>query len=208
MKKYKFKSIAMRIWITFTAIILIIIFSISFFYLVAFKTIDENAKIQDLKGSHEILLNGGNFDKPMIGFGQLKNLKSSSYFILNIDANNQTQILDIGHNQGPPPGVRPNVFDSNAIKLWMGSFIKTSNITEAQFKEVYNNTKYIFVISSITYNASGKSYLISYMPVIEDNNLLYMVLGIGVIFIFIGFITAKGWLIEYPSHLRALKISP
>ena len=61
--KFKFKSLTMRIWTTFTIIILIIIFSISFFYLVAFKTINEKAKIQDLKVSHDILVKAKNFTR-------------------------------------------------------------------------------------------------------------------------------------------------
>ena len=56
--KFKFKSLTMRIWTTFTIIILIIIFSISFFYLVAFRTMNEKAKIQDLKVSHDIIIKG------------------------------------------------------------------------------------------------------------------------------------------------------
>ena len=59
--KYKYKSLTMRIWTTFTAIILIIIFSISFFYLVAFKNITEKAKTKDLKWSHDNLLKDNKF---------------------------------------------------------------------------------------------------------------------------------------------------
>ncbi len=76
MSKFKCNSLTMRIWTTFTIIILIIISSISFFYLVAFRTITEKAKTEDLKVSHDILLKTNNFTQPN-RFDELRNLKGS-----------------------------------------------------------------------------------------------------------------------------------
>jgi two-component system, OmpR family, sensor histidine kinase CssS len=196
MKNFKFKSLTMRIWITFTAIILIIIFSISFLYLVAIRKINDNAKIQDLKGAHDILLKSNNFDQPVNGFNKLKNLMHSDYFILYIDDSNETEIININKNAPPPLGIPQGPAglsgnDDGTIKMWMASFIKENNIYEKQFKESYNNMNYFFIISSIKYGNTGKSYLISYMPNIQDNSLLYMIISIGIVFIGIGFITAK-----------------
>lgn len=73
----------------------------------------------------------------------------------------------------------------------MAGFVKSSTVHEQQFKKVYNNTTYLFIISSIDYGTTGKYYLISYMPNLEDNSILYAILGIGVIFIAIGFLTAE-----------------
>lgn len=194
MRKFRFKSLTMRIWTTFTVIILIIICSISFLYLVAYKRINENAKMQDLKVAHDILLKSSSFNQPN-RFDELRNLKGSDNFIVRINDNTQ-QIVDIGKRQGPPqisPQGPPPFADKNIkdSKLWMASYIKENSIYEKEFKESYNNEKFIFIISSIDSNSSGKSYLVSYMPNIEDNRLLYLVIGIGFIFIFLGFITAK-----------------
>lgn len=193
--KYKFKSLTMRIWTTFTAIILIIIFSISFFYLVAFKAITEKAKTQDLKLSHDILLKANNYTQPN-RFDELRNLKGSDYFIFNVDKNNNAIIININKEHRVPPNTAGNLnlpFRENDknIKMWMSTFITPGTLYEKQFKESYNNVKFIFFISSIKYGTSGTSYLITYMPEMEDNNLLYMMLWIGIIFIAIGFLTSK-----------------
>lgn len=71
MKIFKMKSLMLRIWVTFTIIILIIICCISFLYLVAFRIFDENSKIQDLAAAHNILVNNGNFEDPL-RFDKLK----------------------------------------------------------------------------------------------------------------------------------------
>jgi len=208
MIKFKFKSLTMRIWTTFTVIILIIIFSISFFYLVAFRTINEKAKIQDLKVSHDILVKDKNFTAPN-RFDELKNLRGSDYYIINLDDDNNVKIININKGHGLPPNasntlntpkVPPNtpnelnspfsIYDRN-VKLWMSSFITPGTLVEKQFKESYNNMKFIFIISSVQYGNTGKSYLINYIPEIQDNNLFYMVLMICLVFIAIGFLTAK-----------------
>jgi len=57
---------------TFTAIILIIICSISMLYLFAFRKIEENAKIQDLKAVHETLLNNDDSNRSINNFSLVK----------------------------------------------------------------------------------------------------------------------------------------
>jgi two-component system sensor histidine kinase CssS len=196
MKKFKFKTLTMRIWTTFIIIILIVISGISLFYLAAFKKINENAKVQDLLVAHDILLKSNNFDQPN-RFDEMRNLIGSSYFIYNINENNSTSIINIKNNQEIPPPLKPNnvgpplKFDSYEVQMWMTGFIKTDYIHEKQYISSYKNIKFIFVISSVNYGDAGKSYLITYMPVMEDNSLLYMVLVIGAVFILISFIASK-----------------
>lgn len=194
MKKLRFRSLTMRIWTTFTAIILIIICSISFLYLVAFKRMNEKSKIQDLKVAHDVLLKSNNFNQQN-RFDELKNLKGSDHFIVKIDADDKYNIIDVGKGKEPPPPMEKNgqypSFNDAETKTWMSSFIIGNNIYEKQFKESHNNMKFIFIISSIKVEGAEKSYLISYMPDIQDNSLLYMAMVIGVIFIAIGFLTAK-----------------
>jgi two-component system sensor histidine kinase CssS len=200
MRSFKFKSLTMRIWITFTLIILIITCSISFLYLFAYKKINENAKIQDLKVAHDIMLKSNNYNQPLNRFDELKNLKGSDYFILNIDDRNITRVINVNRRPDIPPQppqgspLDPNAMGNeqlNATKLWMGSFINSTSIYEKQFIKSYNNMKFLFIISSTKYKLPGKSYLISFVPDMEDNTLLYMALLICFIFIGIGFLTAK-----------------
>ncbi|WP_205607370.1 sensor histidine kinase [Clostridium sporogenes] len=194
MKRLRFKSLTMRIWTTFTAIILIIICSISFLYLVAFKRISENSKLEDLKVAHDVLLNSNNFNEQN-RFDELKSLKGSDHFIAKIDENDKYKIIDIGKRKEEPPPIEkknpPPRPASDEIKMWMASYIIGNNIQQKQFKEYHNNVKFIFIISSIKNAGGEKLYLISYIPEIQDNVLLYTVIIIGVVFIGIGFFTAK-----------------
>ncbi|OSB12799.1 two-component sensor histidine kinase [Clostridium botulinum] len=194
MRRLRFKSLTMRIWTTFTAIILIIICSISFLYLVAFKRISENSKLEDLKVAHDVLLNSNNFNEQN-RFDELRNLKGSDHFIVKIDENDKYKIIDIGKRKEEPPAIEkknpPPRPTSDEIKMWMASYIIGNNIQQKQFKEYHNNMKFIFIISSIKNTGGEKLYLISYIPEIQDNVLLYTVIIIGIIFIGIGFFTAK-----------------
>ncbi|MBL4935929.1 HAMP domain-containing histidine kinase [Clostridium sp. YIM B02515] len=196
--KLKFKSLTMRIWTTFTVIILIIIFCISLLYLFAFRKINESARIQDLKGVHGFLLNGNNFSAADANrFDEFKNLKGSNNFILNVN-DSKTQIEDLNKRDHVPPqgkdmtGPRPQDFiNDNEVKMWMAGFVQNSNMYEKEFNQTYKNVRFLFIISSVNNSKSGKSYLITYMPNREDNNLLYMFIIVGVVFIAIGFVASK-----------------
>lgn len=195
MKKLRFKSLTLRIWTTFTAIILIIICSISLLYLVAFRRISEKYKIQDLKVAHDVLLKSNNFNQQN-RFDELKNLKGSDHFIVKIDESNINKIIDINKKkEGPRPDGKdapmPPDIDVDTIKVEMANFIVGDRIYQKQFKEKFGSMEFIFIVSSIDNDATGKTYLVSYMPDMQDNTLLYSVLIIGIIFVAIGFVTAK-----------------
>lgn len=191
MKNLKFQSLTIRIWIMFTIIILIIISSISFLYLLVFKNMNENAKTHDLKVAHKILLQNNSYENSD-KFDELKNLKDSRHFIYIINPNN-TKIINIKKKVNKPlsnsiPGKK---IKAPKVKRWITGFIKSDNIHEKRYKSAFKNKEYIFYISSINFHSSVKSYLVSYMPISQDNNLLYTVLMIGLLFIGIGFIAAK-----------------
>ncbi|MBE0067941.1 HAMP domain-containing sensor histidine kinase [Thermoanaerobacterium thermosaccharolyticum] len=190
MKKiFRFRSLAMRIWMTFTAVILIIICSISVLYLFAFRKVEENNKIQDLKVSYEMLIKNDNFSGGFNNFSRLRNLKGGDNFIVDFDTANRPLIIDINHREPPPDPHSPS-FNTMSVKLWMSSFIKGGTIKEKLYKEVYNNMQYFFIISTVNYDSSNKAYLVSYVPNIVDNTILYLVIAVGIIFIIIGFFTS------------------
>jgi len=113
-----------------------------------------------------------------------------------VSKDKKDEIINVNKAHGSPPDTRINVnspfiANENNIKRWLASYITPGTFYEKQFKESYNNTKFIFFISSIKYGTSGTSYLISYMPEMQDNSLLYMFFWIGILFIVIGFVCAK-----------------
>ncbi|WP_368487710.1 ATP-binding protein [Clostridium sp. BJN0013] len=183
MKKFKIKSLMLRIWITFTIMILVIICCISLLYVFVFRAFDEKAKIEDLKAAHNMLLKSDNFNDPL-RFDKLRNLREIQNLVVTIN-NNEAEVIDINK---PPEKSRP---EENGQKEWMISFTKYAENGQKQFKEYYNNKKFFFIISSIKIQQPGKSYLITYMPYFADNSILYNVAIIGIIFIVIAFFTSK-----------------
>lgn len=201
MRELRFKSLTMRIWTTFTAVILVIICSISIVYLVAYRTINEANKMQDLKVFHDAIIDSENFIQPN-RFDELRNLRGSEHFIAKVSSSGEIKIESVRkisekffpQNEGNvqegnrvivPPGIKDEGF-----REWMATFAK-GDMTESEFKEYFNNRKYIFVISSIKIDTSENEYLISFTPNSEDNIIIYIVMFIGLIFIGIGFFTAK-----------------
>lgn len=220
MKKLKFKSLTMRIWTIFTIVILIIICCISLLYIFAYRVVNENARKNDLKAAHDMLLKSNNFNDPN-RFDSMKNLKASSSFLLKKDSSgnfsvvhiykedmvpmpsktsiDNKSILDV-KNVMPPPKI-----DSEAEKLWMSSFIKESTIKDKQYEGVYNNMKFMFIISSVTTSGNESTYLVSYMPDRPDNSLIYTVIVIGLFFIAVGFITSKAVAVSIAKPLKELE---
>ncbi|MDR3598200.1 HAMP domain-containing sensor histidine kinase [Clostridium sp.] len=186
MKLVRFKSLAIKIWITYAIIILIIICSCSCLYIDVFSDIEEKAKIEDLSLAHDILLEDNNFNNSEIRLNEMKNLKGSKHIILNIPNNNEIYVSDIKQKND-----NYHEADEDGMRTWMASFIKEDKLYEKQFKASYKKSQVIFIISSIESNNAGKSYLISYMKDSKYNNLIYMVMGIGIIFIILGFFIAK-----------------
>lgn len=183
MKKFKFKSLAMRIWATYTVLILFIICSISFLYIVAYRFLDDKAKMNDLKVTHNIVLRSQNLEDKGL-WDELKNLKGSNNFILKYNYENAEKIV----NKKRIIYLMPKIY---GVENWISGFIQKENMDAEMFKKSYKNTEYLFIISSFQASNSEQSYLISYMPNNHDNTFLYTVLIISVLFVGIGFFAAK-----------------
>jgi two-component system sensor histidine kinase CssS len=109
-----------------------------------------------------------------------------------MDDKSRVQISDIGKRQDSPQGPPPSQgLDEDDTRMWMAGFIKKDIKDDTELSGVYKGRKFFFIISSFNYGSSGKTYLVSYIPDTEDNSLLYLVIVIGIVFIGIGFITAK-----------------
>ena len=199
MKKLKFKSLTLRIWTIFTIIILTIICCISLLYVFAYKSLAENAKMQDLKVAHNIMLTSSDLRQP-IRFDLLQNLKGINNFIVNIGSDNKPYINERGDRQ-PPPGMINN---DNELRQWMLGYIKSSKLTVAEFKGNFQNRRYIFIISS-SKTDNGDGYLVSYVPLKQDNTIFYTVLITGCVFIIIGFAVSKAVASYISKPLRQLE---
>ncbi|GEM_PF-577467 len=208
MKKFKFSSLTMRIWTTFTAIILIIILSISVIYIVAYRSIDEQSKMQDLKVAHYIMVNNKTYELST-RFDELRNLKGVGYFVAQLDSSGRLTIISRDKDDQSPikkeaellPPPMQNVGGMD-VKTWMSSYISGSQMDGVQYKASFNNIEFLFVISSISDYSSGtaatavsdsavRSYLVTYVPINRDNTVLVLILAIGMVFIGIGFLTSK-----------------
>jgi two-component system sensor histidine kinase CssS len=193
----------MRIWTTFTAIILAIILGISVIYMVAYRKIDEQSKMQDLKVAHNIMMNNKSYELST-RFEELRNLKGVDYFVAQLDGQGGLTIIsrqkeDQGYIDAkgeilPPPMTNVGGMD---VKTWMSGFIEGSGLDGVQYKKAFNSMEFIFIVSSIEdYEASAadtgiESYLVTYVPINRDNTMLVWIFTIGLVFIGIGFLTAK-----------------
>ncbi|WP_160680447.1 HAMP domain-containing sensor histidine kinase [Clostridium sp. C8-1-8] len=236
MKKFKFRSLTMRIWTTFTAFILIIICSITFVYMFAYRRTREKAVIADLKVAHGMVLDSEDGITSPDGLRRFGNLKNSRHFLVvaddswkpEVDANgypvvpsNSSSKIEIpvpgipiepSQNDNPAPpstiksdkGLIENIvdfvtgdkgftkeFNDKELKKWMIKLISEGKASEKQLQGYYKGRKYFMIVSSKQTVNGTKEFLISYVPSMEDNTLLYTVLSIGIVFIIIGFFTSK-----------------
>lgn len=169
-KNIKFKSLTMRIWISFTAIILIVIFGVSFFNIIVFQKIGMNEKMENLFAVHNIILNKSeNFD---IDNDSLKSLKESRHYIYR-----NGLIQTLGRQNFSPAEIE--------TAFWIADFAK-GDLDGNQYIKKYKDEEVLFIISSI-----GSGYFISYLTLTYDNTLVAYMLLIGVVFILSGFFAAK-----------------
>lgn len=189
MKKFKFNSLTMRIWATFTLLILVIICCISISYIFVSVYLNQKAKMNDLKVAHNILLESQN-KQEAYNLNNLRNLRGSNHYIIKIKADNTIKIKKI--KDKVPPRTRINKKTKEMIQ-WVSGFIDNTELTTDPFIKSYKKTNYIIIISHIKTNTktNTKSYLISYIPNNQDNTLLYTVFVTGILFIGVGFVASK-----------------
>jgi two-component system sensor histidine kinase CssS len=190
MKRLIGKSLTIRIWATFTIVILFIICSISIIYFLVYKNISENNRVKDLKVAHNILLSSQDYNR-LNRFDELNNLKGSDFFLVNKDESN-SYVLDLPKDKDSiflPNKDKPNPNDNKELKEWMASFA-SGEMNETEFREFYNSKKFIFIISSIEKDEKV-FYLISFIPGAQDDKMFFEAILIAIVFIAIGFVTAK-----------------
>lgn len=169
----RFKTIGMRVWLSFSLIIVLIISLISVSYFYGYNYLNLNNQKKDLLTIHNILINRDYNEK--IRFEDLNNLKYSSHFIYNglhhLPINNEDNL-----------DVKEKEVEIEVIKLAKG------NLSNSFFEKEINGSKYIVYI---TYTGVKDGYFISYMPIVPNTDILFYIITIGVLFILCGLVLAK-----------------
>ncbi|MBP3362147.1 MAG: HAMP domain-containing histidine kinase [Clostridia bacterium] len=190
----KFKTIGMRIWVIFTAMILLIVSTILILYYVVFSFVDSGMKEKDLTIVHETILEG-NYS-PSVQFDTFQNLRGSTHFVfkdgqcLNIMEYNRSKSGDSAaehensrkknNNMMFPPG-----FDMRKIEEAFAELAEPG-ADKLTVREKVEGRKFIVVVSEY-----DGGYLISSVPYDYDNRVFYLMLIISGVFIIIGFIVSK-----------------
>lgn len=191
----KFKSIGMRIWVIFTAIILLIVSTILILYYVVFSFFDSGMKEKDLTIVHETILEG-NYS-PSVQFDTFQNLRGSNHFVFKDDR--YTSIMEYNRSKnGDTAGERENRTKKNNNTMPMPPDFDKKKYEKAfaelaepgadklTFREKVDGRKFIVVISEY-----DGGYLISSVPYDYDNRVFYLMVIISGVFIIIGFIVSK-----------------
>ena len=190
MRKFKFKSLTMRIWTTFTAVILLITLCLSVIYLYFFRYMDTKAKTQDLVDAHTYIMQS-DFSAPM-QFEVFRNLRGSSHFTYSSGYVHDAGRPSMGGQQGRMPALNIDSgsplpqYDHFAVRNQILDFAAPGMYEESFYKN-FDGINFIFVITSMDDGA----YFISYIPNVYDNSVMYYMLLISGLFILVGFVAAR-----------------
>ena len=187
----KIKSIEMKMWLSFTAIITMIVLLISFVYFHGFSSMNMTYQKNDLKTMHKIILNGEFQDK--YDFGELHNLKNSKHFIIqnndiislfstHIQPNPKSRTLDL--EQEPAPAmIEPS--ENAIIKDYILSNTKVIDETTL-IEEKIGNIEFLLCVTPIE-----NGFFVSYLPIFNDTKILSFIYLLGFIFILGGLLSVK-----------------
>lgn len=166
----KIRSISMRIWLSFTILISIIVTMLSISHFINYSYINIENQKSDLLTIHNILIEQ-DFDRK-IRFEDLRNLQESQHFVKK-----DKEIIPI--NSFPEIQVRTT---NPEIKIDIRdeiSKLAKGNLNKAYFKHEIDNIKYMVYITSFE-----NAYFISYMPILNHDKTMNMIILIGMLFIF------------------------
>lgn len=189
MKKIRTKSLTMQIWLSFMAmvLVLIIIFSIVNFFMIKDK--DKSKDFSDLKTYQEVILKSGySIENEELAeyLSKYQVFKGTNYFFVSTGLGKSIILGDRFPNMNGPR-------ESQTVIKWIASYTSKVSQGEMRFSETYNNRQYFFLIRKINLSLSqGDIYLVTYKcnPEHRDGFLQINTISI-IIIIMLGFITAK-----------------
>lgn len=184
----KIKSIEMKMWLSFTAIITMIVFMISFVYFYGFSSMNMTHQKNDLRTMHKIILNGEFQER--YNFGELHNLKNSKHFIIK---NNDIITLFSNPIQNPnsrsieqepaPAMIEPS--EDAIIKDYILSNTKVIDETTL-IEERIGNIEFLLCVTPIE-----NGFFVSYLPIFNDTKVLSFIFLLGFLFILGGLLSVK-----------------
>ncbi len=178
----KFKTIATRIWVTFTTVILVTVSLILVVYYGVFNFVDSEAKEKDILILHETILEG-NYS-PKVQFDTFHNLRNSNNYLVK-DGKVYSFMEYIARR-------------SDVVMPHMPRFPRGEQLEES-LSDVANEGDYKRIIKRkilgrryiIVSSEYDGGFLLSTVPLNINGGILYMLLGMGVFFIIIGFIVSR-----------------
>ena len=186
LKKIKFKTLTMEIWITFIMMILIIVIGISLFNFIVLRNIENDRIFKDIEIVQNILLNGefkGSFFKTSFDFKKFKEFKFIRHLLVEKKGNDSIILSDRFIDKKRHP-------EEREITKWMVSFIDEAQNKDGRFIEKFKDYKVFFLINDIELD-DREVYIISYTERVngplEFTNFIY----IALIFVIMGFIMSK-----------------
>ena len=174
----KTKSLAARIWLILTALILGLILCISLIYLVVFQKVHEKTEGRNLMYLHNIMKNGEPQEQQI--FEKSEFLKESDHFIWLGPEKQESNSPEYGTKYEMDTGPLREEF----VKFAQG--VVQGEMNGKLFKTSIQGRTYLIVISSVP-----QGYLISSAPLDFEFTILYIVLFVSCLFIFAGFFASK-----------------
>lgn len=194
MRLLRFKSLTVRIWITFVLFAASIILGISFFYFGIIKNIEKTNRLTTLHMTHDMLIQGDQVD---ISYKKASKQNQDAIFEVNhliIKKGENVGVMGqslIRRNNMPP-------MELHYIANWFLSFISEDegqdiygHYYEGKLEQGMEKGNICFLISEISRNPIETTYLVSYIKEPPKTDNLAFVLGIGLLFILISLIAAK-----------------
>ncbi len=175
----KFKTIATRIWLTFTTVILVTVCLILVIYYGVFSFVDSEAKEKDIMILHETILEG-NFS-PKVQFDTFHNLKNSENYILK-SGEIRSLMQHFGRQDNVPV---PRLSRRIEVEKALTDLAREGDYKRTIKKKILGRR---YIIVSSEYDGG---FLLSTVPLDINGGMLYLLLGMGIFFIIMGFIVSR-----------------
>ncbi|PHV69457.1 two-component sensor histidine kinase [Sporanaerobium hydrogeniformans] len=192
-KLLQFKSLTLRIWMTFIVFAGVIILALSGLYLGLFKRMEEANKLEAISIGHEMMyqiLSKGNRELAPDRTINFKKVGQIHHILLKQKQGKPLEVVSIDKRPIDPPK------SFMTIGQLFATYIKGETVYKETHKTRYDHQDILFMMSTLEKQVQSieqdeNLMLVSYITYINDNNLLFFILGIGFIFIIIALMVAK-----------------
>ncbi len=205
MKFFSLHSLTMRIWTIFIVLTTVIISAISLITLTIINKQNQTNQVQSLLIGHEtitqIMTNNTTFSDskpPRLGSTDFRHIQH----LLIECTSSTTSNLEIFPLD---PRLKEQGINVDTLGKWLFDHLSDSASSSLYYKDAFEGTEYLFVISSISTDEIP-SYLVSYVILLKDNHLIYFTILIGILFIIISLIGAKTISIYISKPLKQLEV--